>query len=237
MSETETKKGLSVPVAIVLAGVLVAGAVFITNGKGTSNTANVDKAIEEATAKKDISPVTDQDHIKGNPDAEILIVEYSDTECPYCKNFHNTMNQIMDEYGKTGKVAWVYRHFPLDNIHSKARKEAEAAECAAEIGGKDAFWDYMDKIFEVTPSNNKLDLALLPTIAKELELDETLFNTCLESGKYANKVEADFQSGVSAGVEGTPYSLIIVKNSDTVVPINGAQPYSVVSSVIDSILK
>ncbi len=80
----------------------------------------------------------DRDHIRGNPDAPVTLVEYSDFECPFCKRFHPTVKRIVDEYG--GRVRWVYRHFPLDEIHPvKARREAAAAECAAELGGNDAF--------------------------------------------------------------------------------------------------
>src|SRR3989344_5485116 len=100
----------------------------------------------------------------------IAIVEYSDLECPFCKTFQKTLHQIMDEYGESGKVAWVYRHFPLAQLHTKAAKEAEATECAAELGGNAAFWKYADRLFEVTPSNNNLELSQLPVIAAEVGL-------------------------------------------------------------------
>lgn len=111
--------------------------------------------------KIDLELVTEKDYISGNPKAELVIVEYSDTECPFCKRFHETMTRVMNEYGKAGKVAWVYRHFPLDAIHSKSRHEAEAIECAGEIGGNDKFWVYLNKLMEITPSNNQLDQSLL----------------------------------------------------------------------------
>lgn len=229
----DLKNAIIIPLSIIIAGGLVAGAIYMTRGGNAVNPGQKKVANDQAIT---IKPVSNEDHIVGNPDAKIVVVEYSDTECPFCKNFHNTMNQIMADYGKTGNVAWVYRHFPLDSIHPKARKEAEATECAADIGGKDMFWSYINKIFEITPSNNKLDLAQLPVIAKELGLDEKKFNDCLNSGKFADKVNAQYQSGLDAGVEGTPYSAIVVKGTKTVVPINGAQPYSTVKQVIDSLL-
>ena len=116
---------------------------------------------KEGATKADLDPVRADEHISGNPRAEIFIVEYSDFECPFCKTFHQTMKEIMREYPADGKVAWVYRHFPLDQIHSQARKEGEASECAAELAGNKGFWDYTNKLFEITPSNNKLDLGLL----------------------------------------------------------------------------
>lgn len=227
------KSVIAIPLAIIVAGGLIAGAVFFTRGGASKIDSNIKS--NEITAK-DVAPVSERDHIIGNPQAKIVIVEYSDTECPYCKNFHETMEQIVADYGKDGTVAWVYRHFPLDQIHPKARKEAEATECAAELGGNDAFWKYVGRLFEITPSNNRLDPAELPKIAVEIGLDEKKFNECLASGKYAERVEADYQSGIDAGVEGTPYSLVVVKGSKTVVPINGGQPYSVVKEVIDTLI-
>src|SRR5574343_1436136 len=107
-----------------------------------------------------------------------MFVEYSDTECPFCKQFHSTLRQMMDEYGKDGKVAWVYRHFPIDGLHPKARKEAEATECANELGGPSKFWEYTNMIYERTPGNDGLDPANLPKFAKEIGLDEKAFTEC-----------------------------------------------------------
>lgn len=186
-----------------------------------------------------VRPVDSKDHIRGDPDAPVKIIEFSDFECPYCKRFHQTMKQVMKEYGKDGKVAWVYRHFPLDSLHSKARKEAQAAECANELGGNAAFWAYADKIFEVTPSNNRLDLAKLPQLADEIGLDRGAFEKCLagdaRGGKYAALIEADRKDAVRSGGTGTPY--IIVKGpGGKTYPITGAQPYGTVKSIIETAL-
>ncbi|MFA6602909.1 MAG: thioredoxin domain-containing protein, partial [Candidatus Shapirobacteria bacterium] len=88
--------------------------------------------------------VTDKDHIRGNKNAAIVLVEYSDYECPFCKNFHSTMQQVAKDYGN--KVAWVYRHYPLP-FHTNAQMEAEAAECVADVGGNDKFWQYTDLVY------------------------------------------------------------------------------------------
>jgi len=184
--------------------------------------------------------VDSKDHVRGNPDAPVKLVEYSDFECPFCKSFHQTLKQVMDEYGKDGKVAWVYRHFPLDSLHSKARKEAQAAECANELGGNDAFWAYADGLFDVAPSNDRLDLSLLPQIAEKIGLDRSKFEACLDGdargGKFADHIEADFQNASASGGTGTPYSIVIAPGGKTF-PINGALPYSAVKSIIDLALK
>ncbi len=230
---SETKNIIAIPLAILVAGALISGAIYFTRGGATKPSANTNvTAVSKAT---EIKPVSGDDHIRGNPEAPVVIVEYSDTECPFCKSFHSTMNQIIDEYGKDGKVAWVYRHFPLE-MHPKARKEAEATECAGEIGGKDAFWEYIDEIFARTPSNNGLEESELAKVATDIGLDSEAFAACMESGKFADLVETDYQSGIAAGVEGTPFSFVVVRGSDTVVPINGAQPYSVVKEVIDTLI-
>lgn len=187
-----------------------------------------------------VKPVDGEDHILGNPGAPVKLVEFSDFECPFCKRFHRTMKRLMDEYGKDGKVAWVYRHFPLDSLHSKARKEAQAAECANELGGNEAFWAYSDRLFEVAPSNDRLDLALLPRIAQKIGLDRAKFEACLEGdlrgGKYAAHIEADVQDAIASGGTGTPFSLVIAPNGKTF-PINGAQPLAALKSIIDLALK
>lgn len=98
----------------------------------------------------------------GEEENSVYVIEYSDLECPFCKRFHEAMLEVMKEFDTRGQeVTWIYRHFPLDQIHSQARKEAEATECAAELGGNEAFWNYTNKLFEITPSNDGLDLKLL----------------------------------------------------------------------------
>ncbi len=243
------KNNLTVPVAIIVAGLLIAGSLFITRGGsegGVSLFGNADKKAADTTLPNTenliVEPVTEADHILGSANAEIFIIEYSDTECPYCKNFQDTMITVMDNYGKTGKVAWVYRHFPLykpdeqgRSLHSKAGKEAEALECAAEIGGNDKFWEYEKKIYAITPANNGLDAAMLPKIAEDIGLNKAKFVSCLDSGKYAQKVSDSYDAALKAGATGTPYSIILTKDG-TKIPISGAQPYSAVKPVLDTLL-
>lgn len=238
----ENKNIYLIPLSIVIAGVVIAGAVWFAPGGGApSNDGTAGNEINRGVAQalrggENMRPVGDDDHIRGNPEAPVKIVEYSDLECPFCKRFHTTMQQVMEEYGKSGKVAWVYRHFPLDALHSKARKEAEATECANELGGNTAFWSYTDRLFEVTPSNNGLDLAQLSIIAQDVGLDRTTFAACLDSGKYAKHVADDLEDARAAGGSGTPYSIAIAANGEKF-PINGAQPYEEVKRIIELALQ
>ncbi|MDP2684342.1 MAG: thioredoxin domain-containing protein [bacterium] len=211
-----------------------------TNSKTTFGTANTNTKVTNTaptaapTTQIDIVPVTSDDHIRGDlATAEVVVVEFSDTECPFCARFHPTMQQVYEDYA--GQVAWVYRHFPLDSLHSKARKEAEATECAAELGGEEGFWAYVDRLYDITPSNNGLEVSQLAEIATFVGLDATQFQTCLDSGKYADKVETHVSDATASGGTGTPYSVAISKDGQ-LAPINGAQPITSVKATIDALL-
>jgi protein-disulfide isomerase len=182
----------------------------------------------------EVVPVTEDDYIKGNRNARVALIEYSDTECPFCKRFHPTAQQAVDEY--PDDVMWVYRHFPLDQIHSKARKQAEAMECAGKLGGNDSFWALTDKIFEVTPSNNGLDNSTLPDLAADVGLNSSAIKTCIDSGEMAQNVEDDYQSGLKAGVTGTPGNILLDTKTGETQLIPGAVPYPQIQQAIDAIL-
>ncbi len=222
----------------VLVGVLWEKVSNLEKGT-TSTTAPAEVAQPDASGKlseedaKKVEKPGDKDHVRGSLDAQVYLIEYTDLECPFCKTFHPTAQQALDEYGD--KIAWVYRHFPLDQLHSKADKEAEASECAFEQGGNDAFWKFVDKIYEVTPSNNGLDLTMLPGYGGQIGLNSARLKTCLDSGKYAEKVESQYQSGLTAGVTGTPGNFIMNSKGEVwVVP--GAVPYESLKATIEEAL-
>lgn len=236
MEETKTTNNLSIPVAIVIAGALIAGAVYMgTSQRGTTGDQQPQVADQQESGNLDqMAPITSEDHIKGNPSAPVKIVEYSDMECPFCKRFHDTMNQVIDEYGESGEVAWVYRHFPLDQLHPvKARAEAVASECANELGGNDAFWKFTDRFFELTPSNNQTDIeTVIPQIVREIGLNESEFQTCFESGKYDQHIQDNVDNAVATGGQGTPWSILVTKSGQKF-PLSGAQPYATVKQLIE----
>lgn len=180
-----------------------------------------------------VKPVSKDDHIRGDKNAKVTLIEYSDLECPFCQRFHPTAKQLLDEY--KGKVNWVYRHFPL-SFHANAQKEAEASECAAELGGSDAYWKYVDTIFERTTANGTgFALDKLAPLAKEIGLDEKKFKDCLDSGKMAARIQKDFSDGQSAGVDGTPGSILLTKSGKSAL-IPGAVPYDTLKSQLDQLL-
>lgn len=178
--------------------------------------------------------VTNADWYRGGKNAKVVMVEYSDLECPFCIKFHPTMQQVIKEYGD--KVKWVYRHFPL-SFHANAQKEAEAAECAGKLGGNESFWKYTDAIFARTSGNGTgFALDKLVPLAKELGLNDASFKQCLDSGEMAQKVKNQMAKGTEEGVSGTPGTIIIDSKGDTQF-INGALPYDQVKPMIDIALK
>ena len=226
MEQEKEPSKLLVPGAIVVAGALIALAIY-TGGSGTP-----DKDLVEPKEIQ-VAQVDENDHILGSRNADIIIVEYSDTECPFCKVFHETMKDIVSS--NDGNVAWVYRHLPIQQLHARAMKEAEATECAAELGGNQAFWSYLDKIFELTNSNDSLDPGELPRIATSIGLNEQEFTRCLSSGKYVDDIEKSIEEGYAAGARGTPYSIMISKKGEKTT-INGAEPFANIQAKIDTLI-
>jgi protein-disulfide isomerase len=158
----------------------------------------------------------------GDKNAPVTIIEFSDFECPFCERFYTqSYKQIKANYVDTGKVRIVFKHFPLP-FHANAQKAAEASECAREQG---KFWEMHDKLFE---NQNAISISSLKGYAADLGLDTSKFNSCLDSGKYASRVQKDASDGSAAGVSGTPSFFI---NGKSVV---GAQPYSVFQQAIEA---
>jgi protein-disulfide isomerase len=230
------QNSLGIPVAIVLSAAIIAGAIVYT-GLGRAPVAGVPvvkNPAEQQTPEVNVAPVTGEDHILGNPNAPIMIVEYSDFDCPFCKNFHETMQKVMEEYGKDGKVAWVYRNFPLEQLHPNAPKIAEASECVASLGGNDAFWKFADLVFGEREINAQTNVTRLPEFAEKAGVSKAKFNECYNAGTFTTAIADDINAAIAAGARGTPYSMLIVGDQQGV--INGAQPYANVKQMIDNVL-
>ena len=184
-----------------------------------------------------ISVSLDDDPVKGDPNAPITVVEFSDFQCPFCARFFTeTLPLIQKNYIDTGKVKFVYRDFPIPSIHQNAIPAAIAAECADEQG---MFWEYHDKIFENQILWQDLDnqnvVRTFEQFAKELALDTDTFNTCLESAKYLDEVQNDLDDGASYGVAGTP-GFFIGNEKIGYGKVSGAQPYATFQQVLDQLL-
>lgn len=235
MEPKTSNSSLAIPISIVLGFGMIAIAIYfsvgakqvVTNNQPTTATA-------PAPAPTKIRTVDSTDNIRGNPNAPIVIIEYSDYDCPFCKRFHETMNQIMNEYGVGGKVAWVYRQLPIAGLHPNAPKISEAALCVSDLAGNDAFWTFSDLVFGQRGINDPTNMTKLPEFAKTAGADVNEFNSCLSSGRMASKVSASQSEATAAGINGTPQSYIIVGNNQ--LPIEGAQSFAVVKQAIDNIL-
>ncbi|QQR92781.1 MAG: DsbA family protein [Candidatus Iainarchaeum archaeon] len=167
----------------------------------------------------------------GDPNAPVTIVEFSDFQCPFCQRFvSDAYPQIKTNYVDTGKVKIVFKHFPL-SFHPFAQKASEAAECARTLSGDEKFWMMHDKMFA---NQSAIDVPDLKRYAKEIGLNETQFNACLDNGDTAAKVQADYTTGTSLGVSGTPS--FVIGSGDNGTPLVGALPYASFKSAIDAAL-
>lgn len=228
---------LAIPAAIVLAGTLISGTVIYSFSR--KSTPQIENGSASAAQSGQLTPsinnirsISDKDHILGNLSAPIKIVEYSDTECPFCRQFHPVMHQIVADYGS--QVAWIYRHFPLHNIHPKAIQEAEATECAAELGGNNAFWKYLDRLFEIRHSDVSNFVYLLET-AEYAGLEQAEFKKCFEQRKHAERVADDYNDAVKSGGRGTPYSIVVAPDGKKTALL-GALSYDSIKTVVDTLL-
>jgi len=216
------KSSYTIPLAIVLGGIIVAIAVYASMPKRPST-----------SALTLIRPVGASDHILGNPAAPVQIVEYSDFDCTYCKSFDSTMRQIIANEGVDGKVAWVYREFPLTEIHPSALKHAEAAECAAQVAGNDAFWKFTNELFTHQPA----DSTQYGAYAKTIGLSGDAFASCFAnaSSTLDARIMADRQNALDIGAQGTPFSVILVTGKPPVV-MAGGYSYAAVKALVDTAL-
>ena len=179
----------------------------------------------------------DDDPMKGDPNAPITIIEFSDYECPFCGRFYeNTLPLIEENYINTGKVNFVYRDFPIQSIHPNAVPAALASECADDQG---MFWPFHDMIFENKGIWEKLEGEMLfdefGQYAAILALNTEEFNSCLESNKHLDEVRNDLQDGRNYGVSGTP-GFFIGNDNSGYIKVSGAKPYPIFEDILDEML-
>lgn len=227
--EPSNQTSSAIPIAIVCGFALIALAIFFS-GKSEPSLITSEQNLTEIAPIKSVRSIDDTDYVRGNPNAPILIIEYSDYDCPFCKQYHTTLNQILNEYGVTGKVAWVYRQFPLADLHPNSPKISEAALCVGSIGGNDAFWKFTDTIFNERDIDDATNVTRLPDYAELAGVSRDDYISCLEDDKMEEAVLKSIEEGHNAGARGTPYTILIVGNQQEV--IEGAQSYDVVKSIV-----
>lgn len=216
------KSSLTIPLAIVLGGIIVAVAVYVSMPKQPPASLRTDNP-------ELVRPVGATDHIFGSPAAKVMVVEYSDFDCEYCKNFHEIMHQIVANEGAGGQVAWVFREFPLIEIHPNTLSHARAAECIAQTAGNDVFWAFTDVLFK----NQPVDSSQYGTLAKAAGVSTDAFATCYAnaSATVEARILADRENALDIGAQGTPYSLILVAG-ETPVVMNGFYSYDDVKQLV-----
>ena len=221
-----------IPGAIIIFGIIIAGALLLTGSNLQSvqgNTAGFGNNLSPTA--ESVRPIDKNDHILGNANAKISIVEYSDFECPFCRRLHPTLARIVEE--SDGDVRWVYRHFPLTSIHSRALSASLASECAAELGGNDVFWKFAGGLFE---NQSALGRDLYARLATQSGISESKFISCLDSEKYSEHVQADRENAIASGGGGTPFNIIINEKGE-VFPFSGALPYEQIKQIIEAALQ
>jgi protein-disulfide isomerase len=178
----------------------------------------------------------DTNYIRGDINtAEVVVIEYSDSDCPFCVSFHPTLQQIVADY--KGKVAWVYRFFPLEQLHPNAFNEALALECAGQLGGATAFNSYLDGVINVTLNPNPKSNELLTTLATQQGINAAKFKACIANPATETAVRASIDEAEKIGAQGTPFSIIINKSTGKQVTVPGAFSITDVEKAIDSLLK
>lgn len=217
----------TIPIAIIIGGIIIAGAVYfsISQNKPYTGSGKGNPSL--------VRPIDTQDHIFGSPTAPVMIVEYTDYDCAYCRQFHMTLEQVIANRGANGKVSWVLRQFPLTELHQNAKKHAQAAECVAKTGGNDAFWKFSHALF----ANQPIDPKQYGTLALEAGAPTDAFQKCYVNAatEVDARIDGDRQNALDIGAAGTPYSLLIVKGRAPIV-MDGAYPVDAVEFLIDQAL-
>jgi protein-disulfide isomerase len=227
MTPPLTGKDLAIPIAILLAGLLLSVTIYVvrirhafTYGGGNAEA---------------VRAVTPTDHIIGNPSAPIVVIEYADIDSSYSKSFQRTMEQVMTEYADTGKVAWVYRHFPLGTEHPNAAGHALAAECAASLSVPTTFFRFIDAIQAAAPDENQFNPNGYSAIVRELGIDQAAFKKCVTDGMFVKRIHDDYDNALAAGATGSPFVVLLVPGAKPA-PINGALPYTSMKKLIEQSL-
>jgi protein-disulfide isomerase len=190
-----------------------------------------EKAATEEKAKN-VKRLSENDHYRGNKDAPITLIEYSDFECPYCKKFHQS---VIEATEKSDQFNWIYRHFPLKFHEPKATNKAMASECAADLGGNDKFWAMADLLNQKTMSAGANEEDFYKELAAEIGIDAAKFTECYTSSKFKEKIANDLQSGIDVGITGTPGSILINNKTGEVKKVPGAVSADVLLNMINDI--
>lgn len=237
VSKTNDGKKLIGPILIII-GIIVA-LVLLIKVPANNNDFGLPKTSQDLENVKNEQNIPDQnlkstDHVLGDLNSRLIIFEYSDLDCPFCSRFHPTMKQVQSEY--SGQLAWVYRHFPLDNLHPQARTESTASECVAKLAGNDAFWRFLDDAFAYTSSSVSDPLPTLTGFAMSAGVNREAFLNCMNDKEIAGIIKADEDLAQKSGAQGTPYSVIYDTKNNAYYPVPGAVDADTLREIIKTVL-
>lgn len=227
---------LTTPLAIIIASVIIAGGLMgygaITRGD-SSTTNGTPKTMFKGKA------ISDTDYVEGKVDSKVVVIEYSDPECPFCGQVSATIKQLRTEYGN--RIAFVYRHFPLTQIHKSAFDRSRAMACAGKVGGSTKFYQYIDTYYgyETAKQSTQLPATALDDFAKTVGLDMTAYTACMKENQTAQLVTDSVTDGAAAGVQGTPSTFVLIKTKkgyEQVSMVDGARPIDFFKTVIEEAL-
>jgi protein-disulfide isomerase len=224
---------LTPAVSILIAGVIIAGAILYTNRHPAPSAADATAAAQQGSTPAttaNVPPPSASDHIIGSPSAPIVLIEYSDFQCPYCQMIYPSLKKIVSDSG--GQIAWVMREFPLYQIHPQAMPAANAAECIAAQLGSAGYFKYADAVF-----NNQASLTpeYSASLAKQFGADMNKYNSCISNSTYLSRIQAETADAENSGGNGTPYTVVVNTKTGKQYPISGALPYAQLVSAINSV--
>ncbi len=224
---SQNNQNILLPASILIAAVLISGSVLYTSGSPQTGSPNGQDLGPPVVSGEGLE-LNEGDVILGDPNAPVTLIEYSDFQCPFCGRFYSQTEPLIKEnYIQTGKVKFVYRHFAF--LGPESRAAANAVECAKDQG---SFWDFHNEIFDAEirdgqEHNGNLDRALFLSIAQKLGLDTAEYTSCLDTNKYNDKVESDYNVAQQLGVAATPTIFVNDKM------IEGALPFENFKLIIE----
>lgn len=225
---------LTTPLAIIVASIVIAGGLM---GYGLITQGNSANATPKAMFKG--KAISDTDYVEGKVDSKVVVIEYSDPECPFCGQVSATIKQLRSEYGD--KAAFVYRHFPLTQIHKEAFDRSRAIACAGKVGGSTKYYQYIDTYYgyETSKQSTQMPATALNDFAKTIGLDMTAFTTCMKENQTGQLVTDSVTDGATAGVQGTPSTFILVKTKkgyEQISMVDGARSLDFFKTAIEEAL-
>jgi len=222
---------LTPSVSIIVAGVIVAAAiVFVNLHPGAPAAAAAAAGAAQGTGS--VPAPSASDHVTGSLTAPIVLIEYSDFQCPYCQMIYPSIKDIVDT--SNGQVAWVMRQFPLYQIHPNAMPGAEASECIAAQLGNGAFWKFADDDFA---NQSQIGAAFFAAEAQKLGADMTKYNACISANTYDSKIQAQIAEAEVAGGNGTPFTVVYNTKTGKQYQIPGALPETQIKALIAQVQK